>query len=346
MTKYLLLLLCLAPFSYAQDDLEDSLALDPFKEELNFSSDVYTPKEQEKLDEKAEAELYTEPDLSTGTPVLTAEDDTPTKETPAEEELYEKPSPELTTPVVTTLEADQPRGGKEFNPRKSRLVTTFGFEGLKYDFEQSFKGEKKELKDESREFYGARLGTGYEIYLGAGFNTTSKVDVFYVGTTFNQKKSAAPDLDVEFAYTKKTGSLWGAEVAQSIGYLFDMKSKNLFGDMIQLTIEPFIEAGIGRAYGYNKVAYNYETSVVEKYERTVQDDLLSTRLSIGFNVISSQGYFLHLMASQTTYNLTDRKITEKSKQNGQPESPTVVTFDDDASFDPIFSFVLGGGYKF
>lgn len=347
MTKYLLLLLCLASFSYAQDDLEDSISLDPFKEELNFSSDVYSPKEQEKLDEKAEAELYTEPDLSTGTPVLTEKDDTPSKETDAEAELYEKPSPEVSTPVVTTLEADQPRGGKEFNPRKSHLVTSFSFEGLKYEFEQGYDGAKKDFKDTERELYGARLGVGYEMYLGAGFNTTTKLNGFYVGTLFEQKQTADPDVeDIDFAFSKRTSSFWGAEIAQSIGFLFDMRSKNLFGDMVKLTIEPFVEAGVGKAFAYNRINYFYDTTGTtaggtrEAYRRTVSDNLTTMRLSAGFNVISTQGYFLHVMASVVNLDLTDRDVEERTNfvDNASP------AFTED--LDPTVSYTLGGGYKF
>ena len=352
MTKYLLLLLAFSSLAHAQEDLEDDLAIDPFQEELTLSSDVYTPKEQEKLDEKANDELYTEPPLSTGTPVLTAEDDTPTKETPAEEELFDKPSPETTTPVLTTLEADQPRGGKEFNPRKSHLVTTFALEGIKYEFEQDFQGERKNFKDTERELYGARLGVGYEMYLGAGFNTTTKLNGFYTGTLFEQKQTANPDVeDVDFAFSKRTSSFWGGELAQSIGFLFDMKSKNLFGDIVQLTIEPFLEAGIGRAFAYNRINYHYDTTgtvnsdgVIEDYRRTMSDTLTTTRLSAGFNVISSQGYFLHVMASLVNFDLSKREVEEKKRQNGGVFVETDPQFSED--LDPVLSYTIGGGYKF
>lgn len=346
MTKYLLLLLCLSSPSYAQDVPEDDLLLDPTTEDLDFSSEVFTPKEQARIDEKAEDELYTEPPVTSGNPVLTEKDDTPLKETNAEEELYEKPSPETTTPVLTTLEADQPRGGKDFNPRKSHLVTSFALVGLKYEFEQSYDGERKDFKDTERELYGARLGVGYEMYLGAGFNTTTKINGFYTGTLFEEKQTADPDVeDIDFAFSKRSSSFWGAEISQSIGFLFDMRSRNLFGDMIKLTIEPFVEAGIGKAFAYNRINYFYDTTgtsggVREDYRRTVSDNLTTTRLSAGFNVISMQGYYLHVMASILSLDLNKREVEERV-DTVDTASPT---FTED--LDPIFSYTIGGGYKF
>lgn len=350
MTKYLIFLLCLSSLSYAQEDLEEDLFAEPNVEGIELSSDTSTPSEEAKLDEKAEDELFSEPPVTSGTPVLSEKDDTPAKETSAEEELYEKPAPETSTPVLTTLETDKLRGGKEFNPRKSHLITSFGFEGMKYDFEQNFDGERKDFKDSQRELYGARLGVGYEMYLGAGFNTTTKLNGFYAGTLFEKKQTADPDVEnIDFAFSKKSSSYWGAEVAQSIGFLFDMKSKNLFGDMIQLTIEPFVEAGIGRAWAYNRINYHYDTGpnpgVQEDYRRTVSDTLTTTRLSAGFNVISTQGYFLHLMGSLTTFNLNKRKVEESKRANhGTLDATVNPSFTEE--IDPIVSYTIGGGYKF
>lgn len=260
--------------------------------------------------------------------------------------------PTLTTPVpVTTSQSDLDRD-RDFNPRRSHWVLSLGAEVLQYEVPVEFKGEREEFKksDGRKTFYGGRLGIGYELYIGGGLNTTTKIEGFYSGTLFNSRQTADPDVeDIDFAYTKETGSLFGGEAAQSLGYIFDFSTKTLFGNKTMLYLEPYVEAGIGVAQAYNRLDYNYDTGasgVQESYKTTIRDNLVSGRLSVGMNVISSEGYFLHLKASQTIYNVLKREIDEEARPNMSPAPIRNDRTDKDAKIDPVYSFVLGGGYKF
>lgn len=268
-----------------------------------------------------------------------------------EEEVLEVPDPAMTTPVVTTTESKNPLDDdKDFKARKGHLVTTFGAEGMTYEVPFEFDGVRKDFKPGDQELYGGRVGVGMEIYIGGGLNTTTKVEGYYVGTLFNSRKSADPEVEnIEFAFTKTTGHVYGLEAAQSLGYLIDFPTKTLFGVRTVLVMEPFLEAGLGAAKAYNRVNYNYNTGpspgVVEEYKMRVTDDLLSVRLSVGLNVISSEGYFLHMKLSQTHYNVTDREFEEEITRN---QTGTIVerSGELDADLDPTYAFILGGGYKF
>ena len=287
-------------------------------------------------------ELLTDPGPENSTPVLTT---TPPDDT--EKELLTPPNPEVTTPVLTS--SDNPDKIRVFNPRKGHLITTFGFEGLKYEVPFDFRSNnnKKNFHPGTQDLFGARFGLGAEIYIGGGLNTTSKIEGYYVGTLFTKKRSADPDVpDVEeYAYYKKTGGLYGVDVAQSLGYLIDMKTYSVMGTMVQLTFEPFAEIGAGMAKAYNAIAYNYETSFKESYRLRVSDDLLVGRIGGGFNIISGQGYFLHVKITQAKYDITKRKLAGRTTQSDG------TTFshdgsDNDVKIDPITTFIIGGGYKF
>lgn len=251
-------------------------------------------------------------------------------------------------PVVTT---EAPKEDRVFNPRKSHWLTSFGFEGLKYEAPFNFKGDQKNFKPSSQDFWGGRFGFGGEIYLGAGFNTTTKVEAYYVGTLFSRVLNAGPnDEDEEFSYSKRSGQLYGVDVSQSLGFLFNMKTKNPFLDeWTYLTVEPYVEAGIGKAWAYNRVNYNYDTGPApgtqEGYKASVEDELLNARIGGGINFTSNTGYFLYLKATVNTFDITSRKIKEYTRPNHGTGS-TVEKADNNAKINAITSYALGGGYKF
>lgn len=236
------------------------------------------------------------------------------------------------------------------NPRKSHWLSTFGFEGSKYDVPFSFSGQEKSFKPNQQELWGGRIGFGGEIYLGAGFNTVSKVEGYYMGTLFSRVLNAGPeDDDIEFAYSKRTGHIYGVDASQSIGFMFDMKTKNPFMDeWAYLTVEPYVEAGIGMARAYNRVNYSYDTgpgNVQERYKSSVNDELLNARIGAGINFTSTSGYFLFLKATVNRYDITERKTKTYTQANGTPGS-SVETTDKNAKIDPVTVYAIGGGYKF
>ena len=239
---------------------------------------------------------------------------------------------------------------KPFNPRQSHWVTTFGFESTKYEVLPDpyvFNG-KKDFSKRNQELWGMRLGFGGEIYLGAGFVTRSMVETFYVGTLFSRVlNGGTEDADIKFSYTKVTGQMLGADASQSLGFMFDFKTKNPFmGTMTYLSVEPYVEAGIGKAYAYNRTNYSYVLNPTnEAFKLRVRDDLLNARIGAGINLTSNQGFFLALKATVNRYEITQRKIDGYTQENGSARTP-ISESPKDAKIDPVVIYTLGGGYKF
>ncbi len=267
---------------------------------------------------------------------------------PALEAPPAKPVPDSTSPVLTT-EAEMDDDEKRFNPLESHWVSIFGFETLQYSVPYEFTGEKKSFRPGGNELWGGRLGFGGELYLGLGFTTTSRLEGYYVGTLFSRVLNAGPeDEDVEFAYTKRSGSLWGVEATQSLGIVFDFKTKNpILDEWSYLTMEPFVEAGIGRAYAYNRLNYDYNTGSTtnEGYRQRVRDDLWTTKFGGGINFTSSSGYFLYLKATVNSFDVFQRKLRTYTRED-QGTGSTVRETLKDVKLDPITTYALGGGYKF
>lgn len=237
---------------------------------------------------------------------------------------------------------------RNFDPRESHWLTSFGFEGLKYPVPFNFTGARQTFSPKDQELWGGRFGYGKEFYIGKGFNAVTKVEGYYLGTLFAKRETADPNIeDVDVSYTKTTGQIWGFEASQSIGYLFDMKTKNpMLDEWSYLTVEPFIEAGIGWATAYNRVDYNYDSGTIqETYKEAVEDQLLNARFGAGVNFTSSEGVFLYLKASLNQYDITKRK----TKGLGQPDNQGTTGLDGsekNVDIDPIIIYALGGGYKF
>ena len=320
--------------------VETALKLDEEGVETNplevpeAAADVATPVAEEVIP-AAEPEMTEEP---TAAPQPAEEFVPPAQTIPAI-----LPAPDLQ--VEAEVEDKKP-----FNPRQSHWVTTFGFESTKYEVLPDpyvFNG-KKDFSKRNQELWGMRLGFGGEIYLGAGFVTRSMVETFYVGTLFSRVlNGGAEDADVKFAYTKVTGQMLGADASQSLGFMFDFKTKNPFmGTMTYLSVEPYIEAGIGKAYAYNRTNYSYVlTPTNEAFKLRVRDDLLNARIGAGINLTSNQGFFLALKATVNRYEITQRKIDGYTQENGSARTP-ISESPKDAKIDPVVIYTLGGGYKF
>jgi hypothetical protein len=233
-----------------------------------------------------------------------------------------------------------------FNHRASRWLTTFGFEGTKYQTYGDFDGKRKKIGPREQELWGGRLGLGGQLHLGKGFITTTKLEGYYMGTLFSQVLNGGKeDEDVKFAYHKKTGQIYGGDASQSIGYIFDFKTKNPFLDeWTYLTVEPFIEAGVGVAWAYNRVNYRYElANTDEGYKLRVEDNLTNAKVGVGINFTSNDGYFLYMKATQNQYDVTNRKTYQAMIKNGS-RSVSKPEFDDDLKAVTVYA--IGGGYKF
>jgi hypothetical protein len=240
-----------------------------------------------------------------------------------------------------------PEDNRKFNHLKSHFLMSYGFEGLKYETLNDFSGVKSSFKPRDQELWGGRIGVGSQIYLGARIFTTIKMEAYYLGTLFSEVlNGGSKDSEVKFAYTKKTGQIFGGDIVQQFGAIFDFNPRNPFMDEVAyLTFEPYIEVGAGIGYAYNRLNYAYDLGTTdEAYRLRVQDQLLNTRLGVGVNLSSNQGYFLYLRATQNRFKILDRSTSFYKKENGGSE--TTVAPDLENSMAPITIYALGGGYKF
>lgn len=249
---------------------------------------------------------------------------------------------------VNPILQDEIIDNTRYNPRKSHFFIGANFEGMKMPTPFEFTGVKKELKPRDQDLWGARLTFGGELYLGAGFMTTTRLEGYYLGTLFSETLNGGKqDADVKFAYTKKHSQVFGGEASQSLGYVFNMKTKNpILEEWSYLTVEPFIEAGVGVGRAYNNINYKYELAGTDElYKLKVNDDLTNSKLAVGVNFTSSHGFYFFLKATQNRFNITNKKTRQVARINGS--GTDVVTnpkFDDKIHTNTTYA--LGGGYKF
>ncbi len=298
-----------------------------------------------------EATEITDLPEATETPNPIADEDQRPEEKPEPETIVDQtPPPSISTPVITT---EAPEDDRYIKHRKSHWITSFAFEGMKYELPFGFEGERKNFRDKDQELWGGRLGVGGQLYLGGGFFTTSMVETYYVGNVTQDVQVADPDVEDEEAGTvKRTGGLYGAEVSQNLGYIFEFRTKNPFMDeWAYLTFEPFVEAGLGVARAYNAVHYDYDTGptgsgVQEKYKKRIRDELTNARIGAGFNITGRSGFFMTAKVTINRYDILKREVDSYTKQdNGTVSNPDTIE-DKDVKIDPITMFSIGGGYKF
>lgn len=251
---------------------------------------------------------------------------------------------------LAVLESENPYDYRKFDPRKSHWLTTFGFEGQKYEAAYTgFRGVKKNFAASKKDLWGGRLGFGGAVYLGSGMITTTLVEGYYVGTLFSQVLNGGPeDEDADFAYTKQTSQVWGAEASQSLGYLFNMKTKNPFLDeWSYLVVEPFITAGVGIARAYNSVNYSFNLAGTnERYKQSIEDELTTMKIGLGVNFTASNGFFFYTRLTQNRYDIGSREIKTKQKLSTDPTISSESHKDNGAKIDSSVVYALGGGYRF
>jgi hypothetical protein len=240
----------------------------------------------------------------------------------------------------------------DFKAREGHWLGTFAFEGMGYplpfDFKEATK-PKYRFKEKDRGLYGVRMGFGREIYLGGGFMTSSRGELYYLGTLFEKKKYIEDNgTKLDFSFVKDSGQIYGGEVVQTLSYLIDFGAKNpIMEESSRLVFEPFVEGGLGIGKSYNKKNYEFKVAgqTDERYKQSYDDTLANIKLGLGFQITSSEGYFLTVKVSQNQYIATTRESKTYKKPDG---APGVSTSDKQSgvSLDQITMFTLGGGYKF
>jgi hypothetical protein len=334
MNKLILCLLVLISFPlYSQDD--NTLELNEEGVEVN---------PLEKSEEAAPAE--------SSEVVITTEEPAPVEapaeevtETPKTVEEIVAPLAYETKPALITETEIETK--KSFSPLESHWYTTVGFEAMEYTLPFSYTGSKESFDEENRNLYGGRLGFGGEIYLGAGFLISTRVEGYYMGTLFESAQTADPELpDEDLATIKDAGQIYGGDIVQSLSFMWELKTKNpIMQTMTYLMVEPFVEIGVGRAWAFNKKDYSYDTgAVVEEYDQSFNDELTNVRVGGGINFTSRQGFFLFLKATENRYDITKRRTKGYFYSDGNASTP--VNSEPSTDLGPIMVYSLGGGYKF
>jgi hypothetical protein len=315
----------------------------------NKSDEEKTITEEDLLEEPSETAVTSPEEVPTPNPI--ADEEKKPEERPETEKVVDQtPPPRISTPVITT---EAPKDDRYIDHKKSHWVANFAFEGMKYELPFEFEGAKKNVRDRDQELWGGRVGVGGQIYLGAGFFTTSSLETFYVGTLTQSIKVANPTVpDEEAGAIKRTGGLYGAEVSQNLGYIIEFRTKNpIMDEWSYLTFEPFVEAGLGVARAYNAVHYQYQTGddpagVHEKYKKRIRDELTNARVGAGFNITGRSGFYMTARVSINRYDITNRKVDSYTKHDDVTGSNGPSETQKDVKIDPITVFSIGGGYKF
>lgn len=254
---------------------------------------------------------------------------------------------ETATPVASSS-LDLADNDGSFNPRKSHWLINFNFEGLNYHTDYEFQGARKKFEPKDDFLIGARMGFGGELYLGAGFMTSTRVEGYYDAKLFKRDLKADPNVpDVVFSEDKITSQLIGGDIVQSLSFLFDMKTKNpLFDQWSYLTVEPFIEAGLGMGWAYNRRNYRYQTGVVDEvYRKRTTEDLTNLRFGAGIHFTSRSGYFFTMRVTQNNYDVTKKSVKGFQRLTGGSEVD-LGNANPSKNLDPIMVYSLGGGVKF
>lgn len=328
---------------------EEAVNSTPIEDYTADETEVVTASDEKKVEEKVSSPIETDEDAEPEVVAKPEEDVKP--EIIVKPEVAPSQAKDPGTPALVSTE-DMEEEKKRFQQYKSHWVTTFGFEHTKYEIHpkgyEFGNGVKKDFTNDYQELWGMRIGFGGEIYLGAGFMTRSLVEGYYVGTLFARTLNGGDEeSDENFAFTKQTGQIFGGDASQSLGWIFDFKTKNPFmEEWSYLTVEPFIEAGIGIAQAYMRTNYAYELDTTdEAYRLRVRDQLLNARVGAGINFTANSGFFLQLKATVNRYEITERKLDGFIQENGGGRDPIDVK-DKNAKIDPVTIYTLGGGYKF
>jgi hypothetical protein len=250
--------------------------------------------------------------------------------------------------AVPTVAADIDSESETFNHRKSHWTTQFAFENLRYELPFNYDGGQRKFGVKDQDMWGMRMGFGREVYLGGGFLLGARLDGYYLGLLAQDDK-VVKKADVTVTSEKRTGQVYGADAILHLGWMFDYKTRNPFlGDMAFMSMELFVEGGVGRGNSYFRKDYFYEvpTEPRDDYDIIIEDSYTTQRATVGANFLSTtSGFYFTLQATTLTLDVDKRKIRGKQQIDSggiQAIGPGNGT----ADLDPITVFTFGGGYKF
>lgn len=340
--------------------LEADPVAEPVTEAAPAAASEATPEEnadaaqvvgKENMPEEKPVEKVDELDEKVAEPEL--EDVVEPKVETAEAQPAPAPEPAKVTETpapVNTSSAVVEEDDRIYTYRKGHWISTINFEALEYIVPMDFQGTRQQFDERKRNLWGGRMGFGREFYLGWGFNTSTRLEGFYMGTLFENRKQVDKEENdaITNGFQKFTGNIYGGEVVQTLGFNWELVTKNPFMDeMTHLIVEPFVFAGIGRARALNDFRYDYDNGTIQEgYQVQVKDDITSTSVGGGINFTARTGWFLTLKATTYQPNITKRRTQGYREPNGA--GPTEFSNEDTDVDDvkPITIYALGGGLKF
>ncbi len=251
--------------------------------------------------------------------------------------------------VPIVIESGNGEPQKRFERRASHWVLSYFFEHSKYEAPFDFVGVKRNIEEVNQDLWGLRLGFGREFFIRPGVTTATKVEAYFQGVfdSLSYKSGATEDAP-QFSYYRRQSQLMGADVVQTLGYMFEMKTKNpLMEEMTYLTIEPYVLGGLGMAYAQNGANYSYNTGGTnERYKVLFTDHLVNFKLGLGVNFTSGQGHFFGLSVTQNNYKILERETYGFRRQSGEASDTSLNRIQKDLGVSEVWTYALGGGYKF
>ncbi len=228
------------------------------------------------------------------------------------------------------------------NAKKSHFFMNLETSLLMYKSDVSYTGIKASVKaTDSLPLIGPSLGFGYRFRWG-NVSTSGQVNLFRYTNRDHFSGKASEEIPVMISEQENDNTITGLEYAQRFYMTFQLSERNL--------IEPFIQVGLGYAISESKFEhyyYDYENS--EYYLATVDEQLLTQNLAIGFNIMNRNGlYFIFKVQKNVlTIGERDTQIAEFAFQGGlgSPSTTADTTVDVNQNRDE-FSVTLGAGYVF
>lgn len=204
---------------------------------------------------------------------------------------------------------------------KSHWFFKTGLEYIKYESTfPEFEGQHETIEEnEQQDIFGYGLYFGREFYFGKGVSSSLTLGGFVSKTISKDIGKAARDIDFDMATVRRAHQIGQAEATLSLNYLIDNEV---------LDVQPFIEGGLGVGSATIEKQYQREpvegASFAEDYDVKTEEQYTFSKISVGANVIASNGVSSYFKVSMMTTLISERETTGDSNAYG---TTTVVNQD-------------------
>ena len=215
-------------------------------------------------------------------------------------------------------------GNKNFAKDKTEQGKWFFKTGMEYLRYRStfpeFSGQHEGIsKNEEEDVWGYGIYFGRELYFGAGISSSITLGAAYHKTLNKELAKAAEDIDYDVANTRKGHQVLTYEATITLNYLFDNKV---------VDVQPFIEGGLG--VGNARIEKYYQRKPVpdaasaEEYDVVTEEVFTYTKIGIGMNIISFEGFASYFKVSTILTSISERNTKGDSVAYG---TTTPVSYD-------------------